>query len=127
MSGAHNGAAANRRYAGQLDDFMKFDCQDCIGESRSAAVPELWTLDHFVRHEPKCRLFRDKHVADVFGRCLRCLGAHIAGLLVPGCRQGTGFQFCFTDYFEVFASLVAKDYLVYYGTSFRSAFAEFGF
>jgi hypothetical protein len=35
------GAAANRRYAGQLDDFMKFDCQDCIWESRSAAVAEL--------------------------------------------------------------------------------------
>ena len=34
-------AAANRRYAGQLDDFMKFDCQDCISESRSAAVAEL--------------------------------------------------------------------------------------
>ena len=26
----NNSAAANRRYAGQLDDFMKFDCQDCI-------------------------------------------------------------------------------------------------
>jgi hypothetical protein len=38
---ANNGAAANRRYAGQLDDFMKFDCQDCIWESRSAAVAEL--------------------------------------------------------------------------------------
>jgi hypothetical protein len=37
----NNGAAANRRYAGQLDDFMKFDCQDCIRESRSAAVAEL--------------------------------------------------------------------------------------
>jgi hypothetical protein len=37
----NNGAAANRRYAGQLDDFMKFDCQDCIWESRSAAVAEL--------------------------------------------------------------------------------------
>jgi hypothetical protein len=35
-------AAANRRYAGQLDDFMKFDCQDCICTSRSAAVAELW-------------------------------------------------------------------------------------
>jgi hypothetical protein len=37
----NKGAAANRRYAGQLDDFMKFDCQDCIRESRSAAVAEL--------------------------------------------------------------------------------------
>ena len=37
----NNGAAANRRYAGQLDDFMKFDCQDCIWESCSAAVAEL--------------------------------------------------------------------------------------
>jgi hypothetical protein len=37
----NNGAAANRRCAGQLDDFMKFDCQDCILESRSAAVAEL--------------------------------------------------------------------------------------
>jgi hypothetical protein len=37
----NKGAAANRRYAGQLDDFMKFDCQDCIWESRSAAVAEL--------------------------------------------------------------------------------------
>jgi hypothetical protein len=35
------GAAANRRYAGQLNDFMKFDCQDCIWTSRSAAVAEL--------------------------------------------------------------------------------------
>jgi hypothetical protein len=34
----NKGTAANRRYAGQLDDFMKFDCQDCIWESRSAAV-----------------------------------------------------------------------------------------
>jgi hypothetical protein len=34
-------AAANRRCAGQLDDFVKFDCQDCIWESRSAAVAEL--------------------------------------------------------------------------------------
>jgi hypothetical protein len=34
-------AAANRRYAGQLDDFMKFDCHDSISESRSAAVAEL--------------------------------------------------------------------------------------
>ncbi len=31
----------DRRYAGQLDDFMKFDCQDCSGESGSAAVAEL--------------------------------------------------------------------------------------
>ena len=38
---ANNGAAANRRYAGQLDDFIKFDCQDSISESRSAAVAEL--------------------------------------------------------------------------------------
>jgi hypothetical protein len=37
----NNGASANRLYAGQLDDFMKFDCQDCIWESRSAAVAEL--------------------------------------------------------------------------------------
>ena len=37
----NNDAASNRRYAGQLDDFMKFDCQDCIWESRSAAVAEL--------------------------------------------------------------------------------------
>ena len=37
----NNGAAANRRCAGQLDDFMKFDCQACIWESRSAAVAEL--------------------------------------------------------------------------------------
>jgi hypothetical protein len=35
------GAAANRRYAGQLGDFMKFDRQDCIWESPSAAVAEL--------------------------------------------------------------------------------------
>ena len=28
----NNSAAANRRYACQLDDFMKYDCQDCIGE-----------------------------------------------------------------------------------------------
>jgi len=37
----NKGVAANRRYTGQLDDFMKFDCQDCIWESRSAAVAEL--------------------------------------------------------------------------------------
>ena len=37
----NKGASANRRYASQLDDFMKFDCQDCILESRSAAVAEL--------------------------------------------------------------------------------------
>jgi hypothetical protein len=37
----NNGAAANRRYTGQLDDFMKFDCQDYILASRSAAVAEL--------------------------------------------------------------------------------------
>ena len=37
----NNGAAANRRYAGQLDDFMKFDCQDCSWSSSSAAVAEL--------------------------------------------------------------------------------------
>jgi len=37
----NNGAAANRRSTGQLDDFMKFDCQDSILESRSAAVAEL--------------------------------------------------------------------------------------
>jgi hypothetical protein len=41
MLWANNGAAANRRYAGQSDDFMKFDCQDCICPSRSAAVAEL--------------------------------------------------------------------------------------
>jgi len=41
MQTPNNGAAANRRYAGQLDDFMKFDCQDCIWASRSAAVAEL--------------------------------------------------------------------------------------
>jgi hypothetical protein len=41
MLWSNKGAAANRRYAGQLDDFMKFDCQDCIWESRSAAVAEL--------------------------------------------------------------------------------------
>jgi hypothetical protein len=35
------GAAANRRYTVQLDDFMKFDYQDCICPSRSAAVAEL--------------------------------------------------------------------------------------
>jgi hypothetical protein len=38
---SNKGAAANRRYACQLDDFMKFDCHDCILESRSAAVAEL--------------------------------------------------------------------------------------
>ena len=39
---AHSlGAAVNRRYAGQLDDFMKFDYQVRIWESRSAAVAEL--------------------------------------------------------------------------------------
>ena len=38
-------AAANRRYAGQLDDFMKFDCQDCIWESSSAAVTQLSTVE----------------------------------------------------------------------------------
>jgi len=37
----NKGAAANRRYASQLNDFMKFDCQACILESRSAAVAEL--------------------------------------------------------------------------------------
>jgi hypothetical protein len=37
----NKGTAANRRCAGQLDDLMKFDCQDCIWESRSAAVAEL--------------------------------------------------------------------------------------
>jgi len=37
----NNGAAANRRYAGQLDDFVNFDCQDCIWEPFSAAVAEL--------------------------------------------------------------------------------------
>ena len=37
----NKGAAANRRYTGQLDDFMKFDCQHCFWESRSAAVAEL--------------------------------------------------------------------------------------
>jgi hypothetical protein len=41
MQSSLKGAAANRRYAGQLDDFMKFDCQDCIRESCSAAVAEL--------------------------------------------------------------------------------------
>jgi hypothetical protein len=34
-------AAANHRYAGQLDDVMKFDCQNCIQPSPSAAVAEL--------------------------------------------------------------------------------------
>jgi hypothetical protein len=34
-------AAANRCYAGQLDGFMKYYCQDCIWESPSAAVAEL--------------------------------------------------------------------------------------
>ena len=38
---SNKGAAANRRYAGQLDDFMKFDCQDCIQASPPAAVAEL--------------------------------------------------------------------------------------
>jgi len=33
-----NGAAANRRYAGQLDDFMKFNCQDCPAERDHASV-----------------------------------------------------------------------------------------
>ena len=33
-------AGANRRYAAQLDDLMKCDCQDSIRESRSAAVAE---------------------------------------------------------------------------------------
>jgi hypothetical protein len=37
----NKGAAANRRYAGQLDDFMKFDCQDCNWVPPSAAVAEL--------------------------------------------------------------------------------------
>jgi hypothetical protein len=37
----NKGAAANRRYAGQLDDFMKFGCQGCILEAGSAAVAEL--------------------------------------------------------------------------------------
>jgi len=37
----NKGAAANRRYAGQLDDFMKFDCQGCNWNSSSAAVAEL--------------------------------------------------------------------------------------
>jgi hypothetical protein len=39
----NKGAAANRRYAGQLDAFMKFDCQDCPAERdhASAAVAEL--------------------------------------------------------------------------------------
>jgi hypothetical protein len=41
LTGSIKGAVANRRYAGQLDDFMKFDCQDFIWESRSAAVAEL--------------------------------------------------------------------------------------
>jgi hypothetical protein len=41
MKPSNKGAAANRRYAGQLNDFMKFDCQDCIWTSRSAAVAEL--------------------------------------------------------------------------------------
>ena len=40
-AGFNKGAAANRRYAGQLDDFMKFDCQDFIQPSPSAAVAEL--------------------------------------------------------------------------------------
>jgi hypothetical protein len=30
-----------RGCAGQFDDFMKFDCQDCIQASPSAAVAEL--------------------------------------------------------------------------------------
>ena len=34
-------AAANRRYAGQLGDFKKFDCQDYSLESPLAAVVEL--------------------------------------------------------------------------------------
>jgi hypothetical protein len=38
---SNKGAAANRRYASQLEDFMKFDCQDYICESGSAAVAEL--------------------------------------------------------------------------------------
>jgi len=37
----NNGAAANRRYAGQLEDYMKFDSQNCIQPSPSAAVAEL--------------------------------------------------------------------------------------
>ena len=41
---ANKAAAAHRRYVGQLDDFMKFDCHNSVLESRSAAVPELWTL-----------------------------------------------------------------------------------
>jgi hypothetical protein len=44
MQSSLKGAVANSRYAGQLDDFMKFDCQDCIRESCSAAVAEFWTL-----------------------------------------------------------------------------------
>jgi hypothetical protein len=40
-AGFNKSAAANRRYAGQLDDFVKLDCRDCISESRSAAVAEL--------------------------------------------------------------------------------------
>jgi hypothetical protein len=55
MKRPNQGAAANsdccreqaacpqslRGYAGQLDDFMKFDCQACIQASPSAAVAEL--------------------------------------------------------------------------------------
>jgi len=41
MTPPNKGAAANRRYAGQLDDFMKFDCQICIRTPPSAAVAEL--------------------------------------------------------------------------------------
>ena|GEM_PF-3670101 len=37
-------AGDNRRYAGQLDDFMKFTCQDCTRESFSAAVAQLFSL-----------------------------------------------------------------------------------
>ena len=37
----NKGAAANRRYVGQLDDFMKFDCQDCSSAPSSATVAEL--------------------------------------------------------------------------------------
>jgi hypothetical protein len=41
MTPPNKGVAANRRYDGQLGGFMKFDCQDCIGKSLSAAVAEL--------------------------------------------------------------------------------------
>ena len=41
MKMPNNGAAANRRCTGQLNDLMKFDCQDCPAVRDSAAVAEL--------------------------------------------------------------------------------------